>query len=76
MPRMSKKRRLEWSFFLRHEQSINEKLENWLGMEIENDNWNEGLDREWSKDMHLIQDPKAGSDAARLAPATARLRVS
>jgi len=37
------------------EQSINEKLENWLGMEIENDNWNEGLDREWSKDMHLIQ---------------------
>jgi hypothetical protein len=24
-------------------------------MEIENDNWNEGLDREWSKDMHLIQ---------------------
>ena len=37
------------------EQSINEKLENWLGMEIENDNWNEGLDREWSKDLHLIQ---------------------
>ena len=26
----------------------------WLGMEDENDNWNEGLDREWSKDMHLI----------------------
>lgn len=29
-------------------------LEEWLGMEDENDNWNEGLDREWSKDMHLI----------------------
>lgn len=27
----------------------------WLGMEDENDNWNEGLDREWSKDMHLVQ---------------------
>lgn len=37
------------------EQNINEKLENWLGMEIENDNWNEGLNREWSKDLHLIQ---------------------
>lgn len=37
------------------EQNINEKLENWLGMEIENDNWNEGLDREWSKDLQLIQ---------------------
>lgn len=24
-------------------------------MEIENDNWNEGLDREWSKDLQLIQ---------------------
>lgn len=30
-------------------------LEKWLGIENENDNWNEGLDREWSKDMHLIQ---------------------
>lgn len=29
-------------------------LEEWLGMEDENDNWNEGLDREWSNDMHLI----------------------
>lgn len=29
-------------------------LEKWLGMEDENDNWNEWLDREWSKDMHLI----------------------
>ena len=27
----------------------------WLGMEDESDNWNEGLDREWSKDMHLVQ---------------------
>ena len=32
-----------------------ETLVNWLGMEDENDNWNEGLDREWSKDIHLIQ---------------------
>ena len=24
-------------------------------MEDENDNWNEGLDREWSGDIHLIQ---------------------
>ena len=39
------------------EQSINEKLENWLGMEIENDNWNEGLDREWSKDMAILYSP-------------------
>lgn len=31
-----------------------ETLEKWLGMEDENDNWNEGLDREWSKDLHLI----------------------
>ena len=23
-------------------------------MEDSNDNWNEGLDREWSKDLHLI----------------------
>ena len=30
-------------------------LEEWLGMEDPNDNWNEGLDREWSKDLHLIQ---------------------
>ena len=37
------------------QHNINETLENWLGMEIENDNWNEGLDREWSKDLHLIQ---------------------
>ena len=32
-----------------------ETLEEWLGMEDPNDNWNEGLDREWSKDLHLIQ---------------------
>lgn len=32
----------------------NGTLEKWLGVEDENDNWNEGLDREWSKDMHLI----------------------
>ena len=32
-----------------------ETLVNWLGMEDENDNWNEGVDREWSKDIHLIQ---------------------
>lgn len=31
-----------------------ETLEEWLGMEDPNDNWNEGLDREWSKDLHLI----------------------
>lgn len=24
-------------------------------MEDENDNWNEGLDWEWSKDLHMIQ---------------------
>lgn len=36
------------------EHSGHETLEKWLGMEDENDNWNEGLDREWSKDMHLI----------------------
>ena len=32
----------------------NESLEDWIGMKDENDNWNEGLDREWSKDLHLI----------------------
>lgn len=32
-----------------------ESLEEWLGMEDPNDNWNEGLDREWSKDLRLIQ---------------------
>lgn len=37
------------------EHSGHETLENWLGMDDENDNWNEGLDREWSKDLHLIQ---------------------
>lgn len=31
-----------------------ESLEDWIGMKDENDNWNEGLDREWSKDLHLI----------------------
>ena len=36
------------------EYSGYETLENWFGMENENDNWNEGLDREWSKDLHLI----------------------
>lgn len=36
------------------EHSGHETLENWLGMEDPNDNWNEGLDREWSKDLHLI----------------------
>ena len=35
--------------------SGHESLEAWLGMEDENDNWNDGLDREWSKDLHLIQ---------------------
>lgn len=37
------------------EHSGYETLEKWIGMEDENDNWNEGLDREWSKDLHLIQ---------------------
>lgn len=32
-----------------------ETFEKWIGMEDENDNWNEGLDREWSKDLHMIQ---------------------
>lgn len=32
-----------------------ETLEEWLGIEDPNDNWNEGLDREWSKGLHLIQ---------------------
>lgn len=36
------------------EHSGHETLKNWLGIEDENDNWNEGLDREWSKDLHLI----------------------
>lgn len=31
-----------------------ENLEAWLGMADENDNWNEGLNYEWSKDMHLV----------------------
>ena len=35
--------------------SGHETFEKWIGMENENDNWNEGLDREWSKDMHLVQ---------------------
>ena len=34
--------------------SAQESLEEWLGMADENDNWNEGLDYEWSKDMHLV----------------------
>jgi len=34
--------------------SAHESLEEWLGMADENDNWNEGLDYEWSKDMHLV----------------------
>jgi len=34
--------------------SAHESLEAWLGMADENDNWNEGLDYEWSKDMHLV----------------------
>ena len=34
--------------------SAHESLEDWLGMADENDNWNEGLDYEWSKDMHLV----------------------
>ena len=37
------------------EHSGYESLKAWLGMEDENDNWNEGLDREWSKGLHLIQ---------------------
>lgn len=37
------------------EHSGVETLEKWIGMEDKNDNWNEGLDKEWSKDMHLIQ---------------------
>lgn len=32
-----------------------ETLEEWLGIEDPNDNWNEGLNRNWSKDLHLIQ---------------------
>lgn len=32
-----------------------ETFEKWIGMEDENDNWNEELDREWSKDLHMIQ---------------------
>ena len=34
--------------------SAHESLEAWLGMADENGNWNEGLDYEWSKDMHLV----------------------
>ena len=34
--------------------TTHESLEAWLGMADENDNWNEGLDYEWSKDMHLV----------------------
>lgn len=36
------------------EQSGFETMEAWLGMEAKKDNWNEGLDREWSKGLHLI----------------------
>lgn len=32
-----------------------ESFEKWIGIEDENDNWNEGLNREWSGDIHLIQ---------------------
>ena len=34
--------------------SAHESLEGWLGMADENDNWNDGLDYGWSKDMHLV----------------------
>jgi len=34
--------------------SAHESLEGWLGMAYENDNWNDGLDYGWSKDMHLV----------------------
>jgi len=30
------------------------KMEEWLGFSDGVDNWNEGLDGEWSKDMHLV----------------------
>ena len=32
---------------------MSQSLDDWLGMTDHNDNWNEGLDREWSKDLHL-----------------------
>lgn len=32
-----------------------ETFEKWIGMDDETDNWNEGLDQEWSKNLHLIQ---------------------
>ena len=34
--------------------TTHKSLAEWLGMADENDNWNEGLDYEWSKDMHLV----------------------
>lgn len=35
-------------------EALHDSLEDWLGMTDANDNWNEGLDQEWSKDMHLV----------------------
>lgn len=45
-----------WSLYIRSGKNPDtpRSLLEWLGMEDENDNWNEGLDLEWSKDMHLI----------------------
>ena len=46
------------SWCLKWDQSgkltAHDSLEDWLGMAYKNDNWNEGLDYEWSKDLHLV----------------------
>lgn len=46
---------LRYSRMYPPEHSGYDTLESWIGMDDKNDNWNEGLDREWSKDLHLIQ---------------------
>ena len=46
-----------WSLRVNEQHPIAEcydSQEGWLGFSSGIDNWNEGLDREWSKDMHLI----------------------
>jgi hypothetical protein len=46
-----------WSLCVNEQHPITEcydSLEDWLGFSSGIDNWNEGLDSEWSKDMHLI----------------------
>lgn len=46
-----------WPLYIRNGENPEEPqaLSEWLGMDDDTDNWNEGLNREWSKDMHLIQ---------------------